>query len=170
MKILLSNKFYYPKGGDCVYSLELEKLLIKNGHEVGFFAMDNPLNQESIYSKFFPSNVDYSNKNINNLSELVIRPLFSKEVKKKFKALLDEFKPDLLHVNNIHSQLSPIIVQEAHKRKIPVVWTLHDYKLICSRYDCLLDGKPCELCLKTPLMFLKINVLKIVMQQVQLLI
>ena len=40
MKILLSNKFYYRRGGDCIYMLNLEQLLKQHGHEVAVFAMD----------------------------------------------------------------------------------------------------------------------------------
>jgi glycosyltransferase involved in cell wall biosynthesis len=148
MKILVCNKFYFPKGGDCVYSIELEKLLRKNGHETAFFAMKHSQNYPSVYSNYYPSTVDYSNRNLANFQEQLIRPVYSYEVKKKFNSLLDIFKPDVIHVNNIHSQLSPIIVKEAYKKGIPVVWTLHDYKLICSRYDSMRNEKPCELCYK----------------------
>jgi glycosyltransferase involved in cell wall biosynthesis len=146
LKILLSNKFYYPKGGDCVYSLELEKLLKKNGHEVAFFAMDNEKNLPSVFSKYFPSVIDYSSRNLSNIKEQVLRPVYSAEVRMKFASLLRDFRPDVVHVNNIHSQLSPVIVKEASEKGIPVVWTLHDYKLICSRYDSLRNERPCELC------------------------
>jgi glycosyltransferase involved in cell wall biosynthesis len=155
MKIILSNKLNYPKGGDCVYTRELEKLLVQNGHNVAVFSMDHPSNIESKYDKYFPSEVDYQNKSISNRVKQVSRMLNSKEVQSKFNLLIGEFKPDLLHVNNIHSQLSPIIVKLAHDKKIPTVWTLHDYKLLCPRYDCLLNGKPCELCFDS-----KINVIK----------
>lgn len=146
LKILLSNKFYYPKAGDCVYSLELEKLLRKNGHEVAFFAMQHSSNLPSQYAAYFPSTVDYSKRNFVNLKEQIVRPIHSAEVQNKFRRLLSDFKPDIVHVNNIHSQLSPLIVKEAYERGIPVIWTLHDYKLLCPRYDSLLNEKPCELC------------------------
>ena len=42
MKILLANKFYYRRGGDCIYMLNLEKLLKAHGQEVAVFAMDYP--------------------------------------------------------------------------------------------------------------------------------
>lgn len=42
MKILLANKFYYRRGGDCIYMLNLEKLLKAHGHEVAVFAKDYP--------------------------------------------------------------------------------------------------------------------------------
>lgn len=124
----------------------LENLLQSKGHQVAFFAMQSPLNEPSNYSSYFPSELDYSKRNLKNVGKQVLRPLYSREVKRKFIDLLNYFKPDLVHVHNIHSQLSPIIVEESFKRKIPIIWSLHDYKLICPRYDCRRDDKPCELC------------------------
>lgn len=139
MKILLSNKFYYRRGGDCIYMLNLEQLLKLHGHEVAVFAMDYPENITTPWSKYFPQ----------NMSKLMAftRPFGSNEVKTKFNKLLDNFKPDVLHLNNIHTHLSPAIAELAHKRGIKVVWTLHDYKLLCPRYDCLRNGIDiCEMC------------------------
>lgn len=139
MRILLSNKFYYRRGGDCIYMLNLEQLLKAHGHEVAVFAMDYPDNEETPWKKYFPS----------NMSKLMAftRPFRSREVKNKFGKLLDDFKPDVVHLNNIHTQLSPVIAELAHRRGIRTVWTLHDYKLLCPRYDCLRNGKEiCELC------------------------
>lgn len=146
MRILLSNKFYYRRGGDCVYMLNLEQLLKAHGHEVAVFAMDYPENKDTSWKKYFPS----------NMSKLMAftRPFGSSEVKNKFNKLLDDFLPDVVHLNNIHTQLSPVIAELAHRRGIKTVWTLHDYKLLCPRYDCLRDGNEiCELCFsgnKTP--------------------
>ena len=146
MRILLSNKFYYRRGGDCIYMLNLEQLLKAHGHEVAVFAMDYPENLDTPWRKYFP-------KNMNKLMALT-RPFGSHEVKSKFNRLLDDFRPDVVNVNNIHTHLSPVIAELAHKRDIRVVWTLHDYKLLCPRYDCLRDGKTvCEQCFnddKTP--------------------
>lgn len=145
MKILLSNKFYYPRGGDCIYTINLEQLLQQHGHETAIFAMQYPENLPSKWSKYFPSEVKFSAGL--GAVEAVFRPLGTKEVKQKFNALLDDFQPDLVHLNNIHTQLSPIIAQIACKRNIKIIWTLHDYKLLCPRYDCLQRSEQvCELC------------------------
>lgn len=146
MRILISNKFYYNRGGGDIYTLELEKLLRKNGHEVAVFSMQHPLNVPSAYSDYFPSEVDVNRKDFGNLFKFMIRPFGSPEVRKKFTALLKSFKPDIVHLNNIHSQLSPVLAAIAKRHDIPVVWTLHDHKLVCPRYDCIRDHKPCELC------------------------
>lgn len=51
MKILLANKFYYRRGGDCIYMLNLEQLLKQHGHEVAVFSMDYPENLDSPWKK-----------------------------------------------------------------------------------------------------------------------
>ena len=139
MKILLANKFYYRRGGDCIYMLNLEQLLKAHGHEVAVFAMDYPENLDTPWKKYFP-------KNMSKLMAFT-RPFGSHEVKSTFKKLLDDFKPDVVHLNNVHTQLSPVMAELAHQRGIKIVWTLHDYKLLCPRYDCLKNGNTiCETC------------------------
>lgn len=139
MKVLLANKFYYRRGGDCVYTINLEQLLKKHGHEVAVFAMDYPENMDTEWKRYFP-------KNMGKVMAFT-RPFGSREVKDKFNRLLDDFRPDVVHLNNIHTQLSPVLAELAHRRGIRVVWTLHDYKLLCPRYDCLLNGRTvCETC------------------------
>jgi len=146
MKILLSNKYYYQRGGGEIYTLGLEKLLKENGHQVAVFTMQHPLNNASAYSDYFPEEADLNKSGFKNLVKVLIRPFGSFSVRRKFTELLKTFKPDIVHLNNIHSQLSPIIAGIARRHRIPVVWTLHDHKLLCPRYDCTRNEKPCELC------------------------
>lgn len=145
-RILIANKFYYNRGGDCVISIALEKLLKEKGHKVAFFSMQHPNNFDCPWNEYFPSYIDFQSHKIINIAKSINRLYHDHEVKKKFKKLIHAFKPDIVHLNNIHSQLSPIIGEIAHKENIKVIWTLHDYKLICPSYSCLRNGKPCELC------------------------
>lgn len=142
MKILLANKFYYRRGGDCIYMLNLEQLLKAHGHDVAVFAMDYPENLDTPWKKYFPKTM--------SKVKAFTRPFGDGETKRKFSQLLDDFQPDVVHLNNIHTQLSPVIAELAHEHGCRVVWTLHDYKLLCPRYDCLreISGKfaNCELC------------------------
>ena len=155
MRILLSNKFYYPKGGDCIYTMELEKLLIKNGHEVAIFTQQHPKNKKSKYSRYWPSGIDYSQVSFSNIKEQICRPIKSNQVADNFARLIRDFKPEIVHLNNIHSQISPIIAQIAYENNIPIIWTLHDYKLLCPSYSLLRNDAICELC-----MVHKYNVIK----------
>lgn len=103
MKILLANKFYYRRGGDCIYMLNLEPLLKDHGHDVAVYSMNYPENLPSEWSKYWP-------KNMSNIDALV-RPFGSLQVTKGFKRLLEDFTPDVVHLNNIHTQLSPVIAE-----------------------------------------------------------
>ena len=138
MKILLVNKFYYRRGGDCIYTMNVEKMLKEKGHEVAVFAMQYPENEESEWSKYWPSNM--------TKLKAFTRPFGDGEVRRKFGMLLDDFKPDVVHLNNIHTQLSPVIAKMAHERGIRVVWTLHDTKLVCPCYTCTREGQWCTEC------------------------
>lgn len=138
MKILLANKFYYRKGGDCIVTMGLEELLKAHGHEVAVFAMDYPENIDSPWRKYWPSNM--------SKVKAFTRPFGDSEVKAKFSQMMDDFRPDVVHLHNIHTQLSPVIAELAHERGIKVVWTLHDTKLVCPCYTCIRDGKWCEEC------------------------
>jgi glycosyltransferase involved in cell wall biosynthesis len=99
MKIILSNKFYYPRGGDCIYTISLEQLLKKHGHEVAVFAMQHPDTLTSPYEKYFLSEVKFSPRL--RIIEAFRRPFGTNEVKKKFNALLNDFQPDVVHLKGV---------------------------------------------------------------------
>lgn len=138
MKVLLANKFYYRRGGDCIFTMNLERLLRAHGHEVAVFAMQYPKNDDSVWSKYWPSEM--------TKIKAFTRPFGDREVKKCFTKILDDFCPDVVHLNNIHTQLSPILAEIAHDRGVRVVWTLHDSKLSCPCYTCQRNGQWCEKC------------------------
>ena len=161
MRILLANKFYYPRGGDCLYTLNLESLLKEQGEEVAVFAIQHPQNKETPFGRYFPTEVSYTSVSAEkNRWKAITRPLGAWEVRQKFTALLKDFRPDVVHLNNIHAHLSPVLAEIAHRRQIRVVWTLHDYKLLCPRYDCLRNDCPCELCFRNKNAVLKYNCMK----------
>jgi glycosyltransferase involved in cell wall biosynthesis len=159
MKILISNKYYYRRGGDCSYTIDLESLLKEKGHDVAIFSMKHDNNMSNKFDRFWPTTTEYSNIK-GNLTETLLRPIHSNEVKNKFEELLKEFNPDIIHLNNIHTQLSPVIAKIGYDNEIPVVWTLHDYKLICPAYNCLRDNSNCELCFKDPISVIKHKCIK----------
>ena len=146
MKILLVNKFYYHRGGDCTAVFNTEQLLKSKGHEIAVFSIKHPQNEPSSWEKYFPENVSFSSNNISDKASAAMRIFHSTEVSRKFNQLLSDFKPDVVHLHNIHSYISPIVARIAHEKNIHVVWTLHDHKLVCPTYLCLREGKICEEC------------------------
>ena len=148
MRILLVNKFYYQRGGDCTAVFSTERLLKDKGHDVAIFSTKHTDNVHSDFEKYFPEEVSFSSTGFSNKVSAVKRIFGSFEVANKFKQLISDFKPDVVHMHNIHSHISPIVAKIAHENGIRVVWTLHDYKLICPVYTCLRNNKTCEVCFK----------------------
>lgn len=144
-RVLIVNKFYYARGGDCVCTLNLEHLLKSRGYDVAVYAMNYPENISSEWERYFASEVSFSG-GIGHKIAAAKRLLGCGDIIKSFKKLIDDFCPEVVHLQNIHSYLSPILAKMAKERGAKVVWTLHDYKLLCPSYSCLRDGKPCELC------------------------
>lgn len=145
-RVLIVSKFYYPRGGDCIVAMNLERLLKAQGHEVAVFAMHHPDNINSGWNSYYATHVDFAGAMSNKLNAAK-RLLGWGDIKAAFNRILDDFRPDIVHLHNIHSYLSPVVAQLAKQRGCRVVWTLHDYKLVCPSYACLLDGKPCEKCI-----------------------
>jgi len=150
-RILIVNKFYYKRGGDCIYAINLAHLLEQQNHQVAIFAMNYPENIKSGWECYYPYQVNFSDRQFKGKILAIYRLMGFAGIKSSFLKLLENFKPDVVHLNNIHSYLSPIVAKLAHDRGIKVVWTLHDYKLICPTYSCLRNGKVCELCFYNPL-------------------
>jgi glycosyltransferase involved in cell wall biosynthesis len=141
MKILQVNKYHYYRAGAEKYYLDISSELQKKGHEVANFAMHDKNNLESKWSKYFVSNLDFHNLSFKDKLKLPGRIIYSLEAKKKFKQLVNEFKPDIIHAHNIYHHLSPSILSVAKKQKIPVVLHLQDYKIISPNYNIYSHGK-----------------------------
>jgi len=100
----------------------------------------------------FVSNIDFkrldNSKSLRNGLRVLNRAIYSSESRKKFRILLNRFKPDILHLQNIHAHLTPSIIMEANGWDLPVIWTVHDYKLVCPNSHMLIDSTKeiCEAC------------------------
>jgi len=151
MRVLMVQTFYYYRGGDSTYMLSLSKLLEEKGHEVVPFAMQHPQNLPSPYARFFVSEVDFPGllraSSPAAVWKVATRSIYNGEARRKIAALADEVKPDIAHFHNIHAHLTTSIVAPLRKRGIPIVWTLHDYRLICPNTSLLSRGEICERCI-----------------------
>ena len=152
MKLLIINTRHFCGGGDSTYTFNLAGLLRSKGHDVAFFAMQDERNLPDPNDDLFVSHVDFRELNrYRNLAtgfQVLRRVIYSTEARRKFGQMLDRFMPDLVHLQNIHAHITPSVIFEAKKRSLPVVWTLHDYKLICPNSHFLIDatGQICEAC------------------------
>lgn len=145
MKILMVNKFHYLKGGSEKYYFDLAKLLEENGHEVAFFSMKNEKNIKTNNKEYFVEEIDLNSNNKLKALEVI----YSKKNKKKMEEALEDFKPDIVHLNNFQRQLSASIIKPIKKRKIPIVFTAHDVQAICPAITMIDSNKNiCEECIR----------------------
>ncbi|TSC55595.1 MAG: Glycosyltransferase [Parcubacteria group bacterium Gr01-1014_18] len=176
MNILNIHKFYYQRRGAERYYFDLTKLLVEKGHRVIPFSMQDDRNYPSVYSKYFVPNLElgttnksapfsnvraYCNTPLHGSSTLpsaltlhgmtqslrtLGRILYYPQARRNIGDLLDAEKIDIAHIHNIYHHISPSILGEIHARGIPIVMTVHDFKLICPNYTLYTEGAICERC------------------------
>jgi glycosyltransferase involved in cell wall biosynthesis len=151
VRILQIQTYHYRRGGDSTYMFNLSRLLEDRGHEIVHFAMRHPENLPSPYAEHFVSEIDFpallERPTPLALLRVLGRSIHSGEAKRKITRLIEETKPEIAHIHNIHAHLTTSILAPLKRAGIPIVWTLHDYKLVCPNSDLLSVGKICERCI-----------------------
>ncbi len=74
------------------------------------------------------------------------RAIYSREARWRIRGMIADFRPDVAHVRNIYHHLSPSILWELKAQKVPVVYHLNDFKVLCASYNLVLRGEACEAC------------------------
>jgi len=131
MNILVAHNFYQQAGGeDTVFAQEVE-LLRHAGHDVVTYTRSNKeIEQYGIIDKAL----------------LVPRTIWSPRTQSEFGLVLDRERPDLVHFHNTFMVMSPSVYAACKDRDIPVVQTLHNFRLSCPGGAFFRDGAPCEDC------------------------
>lgn len=153
MKILMVNKFLHPNGGSETYIFKLGAQLQAMGHEVQYFGMEHEGRVVGNRAESYTSNMDFHGGS--KLRKLLypIKTIYSVEARKKIRLVLEDFQPDVCHLNNFNYQLTPSIILEIRKwerqtgHKCKIIYTAHDYQLVCPNHMCRNSGKNCEKCL-----------------------
>ena len=154
MRILMINKFLYPNGGSETYIFKLGDYLKSRGHEVQYFGMEHKGRCVGNRVNAYTSDMDFHGGS--KLAKLTypLKTIYSSEARKKLRLVLNDFKPDVCHLNNFNYQLTPSIILEIQKwrkegNKCRIVFTAHDYQLVCPNHMCNNPntGENCEKCL-----------------------
>ena len=147
MRVLLVNKFLHPRGGAERAVLALGAALEARGHEIFWFGMEHEENTVTGENVALVRARDYHAPGRQRFLDAASM-LYSLEAKRRLGRFLVRARPDVVHVHNIYHQLSASILDAARERDVPVVMTVHDYKLVCPRYDLLRHGRPCDACVE----------------------
>ncbi len=147
MRVLQVNKFHFLNGGAELAYFGLSELLRKHGHYVGHFSMMHPSNFASEQSAYFIDQVNYDDPgSLGAKLKIAAHTVYSGEARRKIAQLLDTEQYDIVHLHNFHHQITPSILPEIKRRGLPVVYTAHDYKVICPNYKMLTHDGVCERC------------------------
>ena len=155
MKILIINKFLYPNGGSETYIFKLGAYLQSQGHEVQYFGMEHEGRIVGNRTNAYTSNMDFHGGSKLEKLTYPIKTIYSSEARKKIRLVLDDFQPDVCHLNNFNYQLTPSIILEIRKWekqtgcKCRILFTAHDYQLVCPNHMCNNPNthENCEKCL-----------------------
>lgn len=154
MKILMVNKFLYPNGGSETYIFKLGEQLRALGHEVQYFGMEHEGRCVENHAQQYTSDMDFHGGSILGKFTYPIKTIYSREAKRKMKIVLNDFQPDVIHINNFNYQLTPSIIYAAQNYKksagkpVKIIFTAHDYQLVCPNHMMFdMNGNTCEDCI-----------------------
>lgn len=133
MKILVVHNRYRsaaPSGENRVVDQETEALAAR-GHEVRLFERNSDeIEDWPAWKK----------------ATLPARVVWNPDSKRDLAATLRNFRPDVVHVHNTFPVLSPSVLYACRDAGVPVVITLHNYKLLCASGDFFRNGELCHDC------------------------
>lgn len=154
MKILLVNKFLYPKGGSESYIFRLGEYLKSAGHQVEYFGMEHKGRIVGNSADSYTSDMDFHGGSLISKLSYPLKTVYSFEARKKLRSVLESFEPDICHLNNFNFQLTPSIILEIVEwrkksgRKCKIVYTAHDSQLVCPNHlmQNPISGEKCQKC------------------------
>ena len=153
MKVLIINKFLKPKGGSETYIIKIGDCLKQKGHQVQYFGMDEPGRTLGNRVNQYTASLDFHTTGFKRFL-YPFKIIYSREAREKLMLVLEDFRPDAVHINNFNYQLTPSIlyaIRDFDKRSgthTAVLYTAHDYQLICPNHmlNSPADGQNCGQC------------------------
>lgn len=142
MKILMVNKFLHPNGGSETYIFKLGEALQNQGHQVEYFGMEHPGRIVGNRVNAYTSNMDFHCGSKLGKIFYPVKTIYSREARKQIRLVLEDFQPDVCHLNNFNYQLTPSIILEIRKwekesgHPCKILYTAHDYQLVCPNHMC----------------------------------
>lgn len=131
MRILITHNRYQQAGGEDVVAASEAELLASHGHTVERITVAND-HIQGMFSQIGAS----------------LGSIYSFESEHLVKKTIELFRPDLVHIHNFFPTLSPSAFYASSRARVPVIHTLHNFRIICAAATLFRDGKVCEECLQ----------------------
>lgn len=146
MKVLLIDVYNFNKGGAETVCFNTGRLLEEHGHEVVYFTLKWKDNRPSPQSKYFPESKETRHGPFRQIKNLV-NYFYHFEAAKKIEQLIKDERPDIAHIHLMWGQITPSILPVLKKYGVPVLFTVHDYRIVCPAYTFRDgNGRICEDC------------------------
>jgi len=147
MRILFCNKYNFPFSGTEVYLFELMQLLRSKGHEAALFSMADARGEATPYDEHLVTPINFKQESSAwGKVKQAAHAVYSIEARRKMRAMIQDFRPDVAHVRNIYHHLSPSILWELKVQHVPVLLHINDFKVLCPSYNLVAGGEACEDC------------------------
>ena len=137
MKIMMVHNVYQQRGGEEVVFESERRLLEENGHEVTCYVR---------------SNMELENLTLLDRIAVAPRMVWSSKTRREFAAIVDSVRPDIVHIHNTFMVISPSIYSACSERRVPIVQTLHNFRLLCPAANFFRHGRICEACVNHTLL------------------
>ena len=149
MRVLYCNKYNYLFSGTEAYLFELIRRMDERGHDTALFSMDHGRTSSFAGRSYLIPYLDFKDPHAGLLKKarMAAHALYSPSARRRMRACLGDYAPDLAHVRGIYHHLSPSILWELKRQGIPVIYHLNDFKVLCPNYNFVAHGRTCELCL-----------------------
>jgi len=129
MRVLLCHNYYQQPGGEDECFHDESRLLESNGHEVVRFTLHN-----DAITRMKPWTTAF-------------RTIWSRQTYADLREIIRQERPNVMHCTNTFPLISPAAYYAARSEGIPVVQSLHNYRLFCCNVLLLRDGHVCEDCM-----------------------
>lgn len=133
MKVLLVHNDYGKYSGEEAVVDKMAAMLSGLGHDVAQLRMTTADARESLLGKI----------------RGFVSGMWCPSGVKAMRVALEREKPDVANVHNLYPFISPAALRECKRAGVPVVMTIHNFRLMCPTGLFMRDGQPCELCLRT---------------------
>jgi glycosyltransferase involved in cell wall biosynthesis len=138
-RILLVNDYGQPAGGAEIYTFGLKQALEARGHQVRLLSSDRMVHGKRPQSEYTFAGIDYTAS-----LQRQTRGVFSEPARRAMLRALDDFKPDVVHLQMFLQQCTPSVLEEL--KGVPAVATIHEYGLFCPVNTKLIlrSGRECR--------------------------